>query len=183
MALTGTALLCELGDPLQDGNLPRTSWIHGAPSLSPPAHSRWCNTNWVQVSRAVLTQGTDFQNTSLGLFLFLEHCEGQDTCTQPDACTAQTHTASTLTCTYMHTWNSLCAPGLSAPTVCTHVCKHAVHCPNVLTACAHTHICTHKCMQCCTCTLPCTLLCMLLLAAPTSTARWAAPATLAAFQH
>lgn len=76
MDLAGTVLLWELGDPQQDRNPLRISWIHGAPSLSPPANSRWCNTNWVQVSRAVLTQSTNLQDSSLGLsFLFLEHHE------------------------------------------------------------------------------------------------------------
>lgn len=93
MALAGTALLEDLGDPQLVRNLPGISWIHGAPSLSPPANSRWCNTNWVHVSRAVLTQGTTFQDSSLGLlFLFLEHCEGRDTCTEPGGCTAPPHT-------------------------------------------------------------------------------------------
>lgn len=77
MALEATALLWELWDAQQDRNLPRINWIHGEPHRSPPANSRWCNTNGVQVSRAMLTQGTNLQDSSLGLlFLFLEHQEG-----------------------------------------------------------------------------------------------------------
>lgn len=77
MALEATALLWDLWDARKDRNLPRINWIHGEPCLSPPAHSRWCNTNWVQVSRTMLTQGTNIQDSSLGLlFLFLEHHEG-----------------------------------------------------------------------------------------------------------
>lgn len=151
MALAGTALLWELGHPQQDRNPPRISWIHEAPSsLSPPANSRWCHTNWVQVSRAVLIQGTNLQDSSLGLsFLFLEHQEGRDTCTQPGGCTAHTRAVSTLTCTYMHTCNSLCAScPICTHSLCTHVvCEHSMRCPNVRTAQAHTHTSalTHAC--------------------------------------
>jgi len=115
--------------------------------LSPPANSRWCNTNWVRVSRAALTSGTNLQDTLLGLsFLCLEHREGQDIHPQPGGCTAHPHCQHTDTHLHAHVHQSACSHLICTRSLCTRmVCERSMRCPNVCTACACTHICTHAC--------------------------------------
>lgn len=109
------AALCLAAHPPAGRESARDQLGSWPPSVSPPANPRWCSTDWVQVSRAMLTPSTVLQDTFLGLaLLFLEHREGRGTCTQPGE-----HTAPHAVCTLVHARNA----ALSAHTPCTHTSR------------------------------------------------------------
>lgn len=84
------AALCLVAHPPAGRESARGQLGSWPPSVSPPANPRWCSTDWVQVSRAMLTPSTVLQDTFLGLaLLFLEHRECRGTCTQPGEHPAQ----------------------------------------------------------------------------------------------
>lgn len=135
MALAGTVRLWE-----QDRNPPRISWIHGAPiqQMSSPANSSWCNTNRVQVSTGMLTEGTNLQDTSLEpSFSVVEHYEGQTPAhSLVGAQHTHTHCQHTRKHLHAHTQQSVC----SHP-ICS--CERSVCHPDVRADHAHTHLHSH----------------------------------------
>lgn len=150
MALAGTILLWEQdGNPprIRDRNLPRISWIHRAliQQMSSLANSRWCNTNRVQVSTGMLTEGTNLQDTSLEpSFPFLEPFEGQ---TPAHSLVGAQHTHTHC----QHTRKHLRAH--TQQSVCSHLiclCEHSVCHPNECADHAHTHLHSHVHAAMCT---------------------------------
>lgn len=137
MALAGTVRLWE-----QDRNPPRISWIHGAPiqQMSSPANSSWCNTNRVQVSTGMLTEGTNLQDTSLEpSFSVLEHYEGQ-TPAHSLVGAQHTHTLPAHSQAPTRTHTTVCAatPSARVSVQCaTQMCVQTMH----------THTCTHTCIS------------------------------------
>lgn len=109
-------------------------FIENSSSKCPPAVFRWCNTNRVQVSTGMLTEGTNLQNTSLEPSLpFLEHYEGQTPAhSLVGAQHTLTHCQHTRKHLHAHTQQSVCShpsacvstqlPPKCACRPCTHTC-------------------------------------------------------------